>query len=102
MKTIEQRYAEFNARNPHVFTQLETLARAAFNIGRRRIGIKHLFEVLRWNHYFNTRGEKWKLNNNYTSLYARDLLAKHPEWKGLFQTRKLTYQRANIVLNGGW
>lgn len=96
-KTIEQRYVEFKTRNPHVLNQLETLARTAFNLGRRRIGMKHLFEVLRWNHYFNTRGEKFKLNNNYTSLFARDIINKHPEWAGLFETRKLSYQRANIT-----
>ncbi|MFE9308134.1 hypothetical protein ACFYM5_10585 [Streptomyces sp. NPDC006706] len=38
--------------------------------------MKALFEALRWRHPHGVKG----LNNNYTALYARRLLAAHPEW----------------------
>ncbi|WP_308110472.1 hypothetical protein [Streptomyces sp. ET3-23] len=43
-----------------------------------------LFEALRWRHPHAVQG----LNNNYTALYARRLLAEHPEWSSAIEVRR--------------
>ncbi len=53
----------------------------------KRVGIGMLFEVLRWQYGRATRGEPWKLNNDFRSRYVRKLLERHPEWSPLFETR---------------
>jgi hypothetical protein len=90
--TIEERWTAFKQANPWVLDALDRLASSAWMAGRRRVGIKHLFEVLRWQWEMTTTDpEGWRLNNVYTSRAARDLLARHPEWveTGFIETRQL-------------
>jgi hypothetical protein len=86
--SIRDRFLEFHADNPHVAVLLEELAQQMVDAGRRRIGIKMLFEVARWHFYITTDSkDEFKLNNSYTAHYARLLLEMHPEWGDLFQLR---------------
>ena len=89
--TSLERFVAFHEANPEVYRQLEALAQGMWNAGRRKIGMKMLFEVLRWQHYLRTvdPSSKFKLNNNLTALYSRLLVARHPEWEGLFEMRHL-------------
>lgn len=87
--TIAARFTSFHERNPWVLTALEKLTAQQLAAGQTRVGVGMLFEVLRWHHSLSTSGDPWKLNNDYRALYARALLAAHPEWDGVFETRQL-------------
>lgn len=87
---IEERFKVFHQENPHVYLKLKELAIFAKEGGARRIGIALLFERLRWFSLFETTGDKYKLNNNYRSLYARKLMENEPELEDLFETRRGT------------
>jgi hypothetical protein len=54
-----------------------------------RYGIKALFEVLRYEYSVQTQGDEFKLNNSYTSRYARMLMRQHADLDGFFETREL-------------
>ncbi len=91
--TIQAQFQRFHIRHPEVYYGLLRLARQADSSGRPRIGMKMLFEVLRWE--WTIAGlpddaEEWKLNNNYTSRYARMVMDHNPDLAGLFETRALT------------
>ncbi len=90
--SIQTRFEAFNARHPDVYSQLVHLAYQAHVAGRTRIGMKMLFEVLRWEWTLvglPDSNELWKLNNNYSSRYARLIMANHPLLDGLFELREL-------------
>ena len=87
--TIEARFAEFHHRNPHVYTSLRDLALAKAEQGARRISPKLLFEELRAGGVATATGDDpYRLNNIYTSRYAR-LLAAEPNLQGRIPTRSL-------------
>lgn len=88
--TYQQRYEAFHALNPWVLDVLEKLTRDYLAAGRRRVGIGMLFEVLRWQYGRQTTGDEFRLNNSLRSRYARALIALHPEWDAVFETRELT------------
>lgn len=88
-ETIQQRFESFHAHNPWVYAALESLTLDWLSRGRKRIGIKMLFEILRWQYGRSTTGDEFKLNNNYPSRYARLLIENHPEWADVFHTREL-------------
>lgn len=88
-ETIQQRFESFHQLNPWVYDALEMLTRDWLSRGRSRIGIKMLFEILRWQYGRSTAGDEFRLNNNMTSRYVRLLLDNHPEWSHVFQTREL-------------
>lgn len=90
MPTIEERFAEFHANNPDVYTELVRLARRAKARGHRRMGIELCFGALRWNRFMSTTGEGgFKLNDHFTSRYARLLMAQEPDLADFFETREL-------------
>lgn len=86
--TIAERYALFHEANPHVYRALEILA-TQWLWRNRRVGVKALFEQLRWQSGITTDARPYVLDNNFTAHYARALLAAHPEWEGRIVTRAL-------------
>ena len=89
--TPAEKFERFHELNPQVFNALESMTRELTNRGRKRIGIKMLFEVLRWNYYMETSdpNSDFKINNNYAPYYSRLLIDKHPEWADVFELRTI-------------
>ena len=85
---IHQQFLEFHRQNPEVYDELRRLALQLRQAGRKRYGLKGLFEVLRWQRALSTSGDAFKLNNNYTAYYARLLMAHEPALVGFFETRE--------------
>ena len=90
--TIGESFEAFHQANPWVMDALVRLARDMRAGGRDVIGIKMLFEVLRWQHARNTidAHSGFKLDNNYAPHYARRIMADHPDLDGMFHLRKQT------------
>ncbi|MFD7320623.1 hypothetical protein ACFV9D_05950 [Streptomyces sp. NPDC059875] len=82
--TITEQFHAFDAQHPHVYRALERMTSERLAAGATRIGLKSLFETLRWRMPHGVRG----LNNNFTALYARRLVAEHPEWATAFELRR--------------
>jgi hypothetical protein len=89
--TYQEQFDQFHARNPWVYGALVELARDLKRRGRRKIGMKMLFEVLRWTYYRTTDDpdSDFKLNNNLHSRYSRLIMQKEPDLADLFETRNL-------------
>lgn len=87
---IQDKFEEFHAENPHVYTQIVELAKQWQALGKKKLGMKMLFEVIRWDTAVQTRSQDFKLNNNYTSRYTRLVEDNEPTLAGLFRTRVLT------------
>ena len=89
--TSADKFEEFNRLNPQVYSVLESMTAEMVNRGRRKIGMKMLIEVLRWNYYLETDdpNSDFKINNNYVPYYARLILERHPEWDGVFELRAM-------------
>lgn len=88
--TQAEAFRAFHEANPHVYTNLRALALEMHDARpRERIGMKYLFEILRW-HYKTetTRPEhEFRLNNNFTAYYARALMEGEPRLAGAFELR---------------
>jgi hypothetical protein len=90
--TIQSRFEAFHKRNPFVYDKFCELARRW--IGRRgkeKLGMKMLFEVVRWEVYMTTDdpASEFKLCNDYHSRYARLIMAQEPDLHGIFELRRL-------------
>jgi hypothetical protein len=85
---IQRSFERFHFDNPHVYTALVAFAREAKAAGFGRYGMKSLFERLRWHYEIELRStDLYKLNNNYTSRYARLIMATESDLKHFFETR---------------
>jgi hypothetical protein len=87
---IQRRFEKFHRENPAVFAKLVDLSFLAKANGHKHIGIKMLFERLRWYYTVEVKGsEPYQLNNSYTSRYARKIMKEVPALRGFFKLREL-------------
>ena len=93
-------FERFHAENPHVYKRLKRLAFLLKVRGVERYGMKALWEVLRYEEAIATSVGvcSYRLNNNYTALYARLLMDQEPDLEGFFELRE---RRADAVALGG-
>ena len=92
--TIQVAFEKFHNDNPHVLGKLEELTTEWFASGHRKVGMKMLWEMLRW--FYGTRvveSKDFRLNNNFTSRYARLLIERNAEWEGRIEVRALATER---------
>lgn len=87
--TLDSKFWTFHKKNVHVLTKLIEMTEQAKHAGRRRIGMKQLFEVIRWNHMVSTNGELFLLNNSFTSRYVRLIQEKRPDLADMFEIRSI-------------
>lgn len=88
--TLHEKFLKYHEDNPEIYEILKRLAFEAKKKGRKKIGIKMLWEVMRWERFIHSNDpEGYKLNNNYPSRYARLLMENEKELEGFFEVRKL-------------
>lgn len=90
---LEHRFAAFHRANPHVYDAIERKAMALVTLGRTRLGIAELVEELRYDPRLVTKGEHFKLNNDYRAFYARLLIHNHSSLASIIGLREQTHAR---------
>lgn len=98
-KSIQQCFEEFNKDNPKVYELIVAQCDRAIRGGKKKFSIKQIIGWIRWEVYmetkeanlFETRTEKvkFKINDAYTSRYARLVIERHPEWAKYIEMRDL-------------
>lgn len=85
-RTLDMDFEDFHAANPHVYDLLCELSRDLLRAGGTPT-IKGVYEVAR--HRLSVESNTdYKLNNNYTALYARRIMANEPDLDGVFRLRE--------------
>lgn len=89
-RTIDQRFADFHAANPSIYRKLVNLARDVKGAGRDHCSIDFLMHRLRWYYHIELKApEAFKINNSYSSRYARMVMQTEPDLCDFFEIRKL-------------
>jgi hypothetical protein len=86
---LEAKFWAFHESNPLVYLLFSMFATEAALANRGRFGVGAIFERMRWFTTVETRGEEYKLNNNYRAYYGRLWMRNNPEHDGFFSTRTL-------------
>lgn len=87
---LQFQFERFHLAHPEVYKVLVHLARTALAAGAKHLGMKMLWERLRWEYVVGEQNAAdYKLNNNHTSRYARLIMENEPDLAGLFETREL-------------
>lgn len=84
----DEAFLSYHRQNPEVLDQLIVLAKKARDeMGQTKIGIRMLWEVLRWNTL--NANVVLRLNDRWHSRYVRLICSTEPDLKPLFKTRSL-------------
>lgn len=88
--SIRGRFLKFHRENPDVYTESVKIARyLRIDVGLNRVSMSLIWERLRWLHTVETKGEPFRLGNDYRSEYARLIMEQEPDLRGLFKLGKL-------------
>lgn len=87
-RAVLAEFVNYHEANPELYDRLVELALHLRRAGREHYGIWSLWGVLRYHTAIQTSDYDYKLNNNYTPLYARLLMQAEPELRGFFETRR--------------
>ncbi len=86
--------------NPEIWREFERLALQAIERGVTEWGAKGVMEVVRWNIRLQTR-QDFKVNNNWTAIYARIFSMKYPQYRDFFKYREAKGLQGRAV-NDWW
>lgn len=79
---------QFHADNPQVMERLRGMALRMRATGKKKYGIKVLYNALRWARDLETTDDTpFKLNDAYHAWYARKLMETEPQLEGFFDLR---------------
>lgn len=95
MGTLEQQFWKFDKAHPSVYRMIVHLARGLKKQGFRTYSLDAIFHRIRWHHYVkrNRQEDGFKLNDHYTSFYARLVMSREPDLSEFFETRKQRSKR---------
>lgn len=79
-------FKQYHNECPQIYVEFKRLAFQLINRGYVRLGAKQIFEVIRWQTMVSGN-DQYKLNNNFTSDYARMFELDHPIYVGYFTKR---------------
>lgn len=80
-------WQRYDARHPAVFAQIVHLAEREQARGESRVSMKYIFESIR-KYAPRIDGEPVALNNNWTAVVTRQVIAERPDLAPLFRTRR--------------
>lgn len=88
-----KKFKECHTAHPEIYQQFKAMAYQMKSRAKRYSHIT-IFEVIRWNTDIRG-GDRFKINNNYRSVYVRLLIYNHPEFKDFFEKRSHQTDKVN-------
>ena len=92
---IDKDFKAFHMEHPEVYHLFNQFTRELMISGAKHGSAKLVMERIRWEHWVGGKRDPVKINNNYSSRYARRWELYNPEHKGFFRMRKLRERSVN-------
>lgn len=83
-------FRAYHRENPEIWPQFKKFAFEMLNSGRKRYSAKSIMERIRWDFEIKNSDRDFKVDNNFTAIYARVLVHRFPEFADFFEFRHLT------------
>jgi hypothetical protein len=87
--TIQEQFEDFDARHPDVKYEIARRAKRLRSVGWKHYGIHAIWEAMRYDRALHGTGDEYKLNDHFTSRYARLVMREWDELRGFFELRVL-------------
>jgi hypothetical protein len=89
-RTIQERFEKFHAEHPDVYQLFKRFAFELLDAGRKRYGSDAIIQRIRWHMATSSQGSPdFKINDHFSSRYARKLIEDCPQFADFFELRRL-------------
>tara|TARA_B100000768_G_scaffold178070_1_gene193224 strand:+ start:258 stop:536 length:279 start_codon:yes stop_codon:yes gene_type:complete len=85
MAKTREEFEEYHANNPEVFRLFCYFTKQVMNAGYQKYSAEAIFNQIRWYTTIETRGEDFKINNDYKPYYSRKFMKEFNS--NVFRTR---------------
>ena len=86
---LREKVIEFHKAHPQVWSLFVTFTNEKISHGFTHYSAKGVFERIRWEtDQAENRSNEFKINNNFSSFYARAFMRRYPAHDGFFRTRQ--------------
>ena len=90
-KYNDDNFKVFDNEHPEVYEGFKRFALKAMSV-RKHYSSRAVLHALRWETMLDS-GEEFKINNNWSSFYARKFMRESPTYEGFFRLRTQASQR---------
>ena len=87
--SIQAAFLRFHAAHPEVFSKFREYAEELYQRGHRRYSADMILGRIRWHFQIEKGDRDWKVNDHFTSRYARLLMSTYGKFAGFFELRRL-------------
>ena len=87
--SLKRKWWEWHKQNPHVYELFEKFTLDAISKGHDRLSAWLIVNRIRWETAVETRGDDFKISNDFIAYYARLFMHNHPRYEGFFKTKQL-------------
>lgn len=89
-KTIDAAFEIYHQQNPKVYELFKKYVNDILSRGKKLTSAKMIINRIRWEIYMETKGnEEYRINDAFTSRYARLYAKEYPHYKDIFNFRDL-------------
>jgi hypothetical protein len=89
LNSINGKFLEFHKKNPNIYLMFKSVAYELHLAGETRLGSKYITELMRYKF-------KVRVNNLFTSRYARKFVQEFPSYKSLFILKPINEQEIDL------
>ncbi len=102
-KSIKESFEAFDLANPEIYNLFEMKVMMAHKMGKKKVSSKLIINTIRWEVFLDSEDSNcnFKINDSYTSHYARKFATLHPGLANMFNFRNLRSAENEHVLESG-
>jgi hypothetical protein len=86
MAKTKKEFEKYSADNPKIYQLFCYFTKQVINAGYHKYSAEAIFNQIRWYTTIETKGDEYKINNDYKAYYSRKYMNEHNI--DIFRTRK--------------
>jgi len=94
----KKKWWRWHKKNPHVWNLFQKFTFEAIRSGRKNYSHWAIIQRIRWETDIVTKGNPFKISNDWIAYYARYFIHTYPQHKGFFKIKPLKHERGNHAI----
>jgi len=89
-------WLRWHKNNPDFFTLFERFTADAISRGHKNLSGWLIANRVRWETSVVTKGNEYKISNNFIALFARLYMVRHQQYVGFFRTKRMKHLTRDV------
>lgn len=85
-KPLLAKWKRWHKENPEFYELFSRFTREAISKGHTKLSAWLIVNRIRWETSIVTKGDDYKISNDFIALYSRLFMAENPQYAGFFRT----------------